>query len=103
MTERLFVEMPKRLRRAAVLVHIVDRGDLAWITPLVQRAKVEAFARAEGFEVVELLSDGLLDAGALQEFFNSGFQVVEDGRADVLVLLQLEAGGKLATWEPNAR
>ncbi len=40
-----------KLRRAVVLLHVVDRDDLVWIPPLVQRTKVEAYVRAEGFEL----------------------------------------------------
>jgi hypothetical protein len=34
--------------RAVVLLHVVDKDDLVWITPIVQRAKVEAYVTAEG-------------------------------------------------------
>ena len=40
-----------RARRAVVLLHVADRDDLVWITPLVQRQKVEAYANAEVFEL----------------------------------------------------
>jgi hypothetical protein len=92
-----------RTRRAVVLLHIVDRVDLMWITPLVQREKVEAHVKAEGFELVELLSDGFESAETLPAFFNKGFQMLEDGKAEVILPLKLEAGGRLAPWEPWAR
>ncbi len=44
-----------RLRRAVVLLHVADRGDLLWITPIVQRAKVEAYVAAEGFGLVAVV------------------------------------------------
>jgi hypothetical protein len=88
------VQKTPRRRRAVVLLHIVDRSDLVWIPPLVQRAKVEAFAKAEGFELVELLSDGFQSAED-PAFFNKGFQMLEDGKADVLLPLKLEADGRL--------
>ena len=46
----------RRTRRAVVLLHIANRSELLWIPPLVQRAKTEAYAKAAGFELVELLS-----------------------------------------------
>ncbi len=79
-------------RRAVVLLHVADRSDLVWITPIVQRAKVKAYARAKGFELVELLSDGF-ESAEDPDFFNKGFQMLEDGKADVLLTLKLEAGG----------
>ncbi|SRR5712692_1380187 len=40
------------IRRAVVVLHIVDRSDLIWIPPLVQRIKVEAYTKDRGFELV---------------------------------------------------
>ena len=57
-------------------------------------AKVEAYVTAEGFELVELLSDGF-ESAEDPDFFNKGFQILEDGKADVLLPLKLEAGGRL--------
>jgi len=48
-------------RRAVALIHIVDRDELLWIPPLVQRAKVEAYV-GQDFELVEILSDGFESA-----------------------------------------
>jgi hypothetical protein len=90
-----------RARRAVVLLHIVDRDDLVWITPLVQREKVEAHVKADGFELVELLSDGFESAETLSAFFNRGFQMLEDGTAEILIPLKLEPGGRLVPLDPK--
>ena len=39
---------------------------------------------AEGFELVELLSDGF-ESAETPDFFGKGFQMLEDGKADVLL------------------
>ena len=98
--EKFRVQKTPRLRRAVVLLHVADKDDLVWIPPVVQRAKVEAFAKAEGFELVELLSDGF-ESAEDPDFFNKGFQMLEDGKADVLLPLKLEAGGRLVQWDPK--
>jgi hypothetical protein len=90
-----------RLRRAVVLLHVADKGELIWLPPLVQRAKVEAYVRAQCFELVELLSDGF-ESAEDPDFFNSSFQMLEDGKADVLLLLKIQAGGQLVPWDPSA-
>jgi len=82
---------------AIVLLHIEDRGALMWITPLVQRAKVEAYVDGD-FELVEILSDAWESAETLPAFFSRGFQMLENGKADVLLPLKLEAGGRLLPW-----
>jgi hypothetical protein len=82
--------MQKR-RWAVVLLNIVDRGDLVWITPIVQRAKVEAFTEA-GLKLVELLSDGFETAETLPAFFENAFRMLESGAADLLLPLKLEGG-----------
>jgi len=79
------------IRRAVVLLHIVDRGDLIWIPPLVQRIKVEAYTRDHGFELVEILSDGFENSED-PAFFNEGFQMLEDGEAEILLALKLVDG-----------
>ncbi len=80
--------MPKtpRLRRAVVLLHVEDKDSLVWISPLVQRAKVEAYVTADGFELAELLSDGF-ESAEDPALFNKGFQMLEDGKAEVLLPL----------------
>jgi hypothetical protein len=94
------VQEPPRRRHAVVLLHIVDKDDLVWMTPLVQRAKVEAYVTADGFELVGLLSDSF-ERAENPDFFNEGFQMLEDGKADVLLPLKLEAGGRLVPWDPK--
>ncbi len=63
---------------------------MTWLPPLGQRAKVEVYAKAEGFELVELLSDGF-ESAEDPAFFNKGFQMLEDRKADFLLPLKLEA------------
>jgi hypothetical protein len=87
-------------RRAVVLLHIVDRSDLMWITPLVQRIKVEAHTKDHGFKLVEILSDGFENSEE-PAFFTRAFQMLEDGKAEVLLPLKLE-GGRLMPWDPKA-
>ncbi len=94
------MKKPPRRRRAVVLLHVVDKDDVVWITPIVQRSKVEAYVTAEGFELVELLSDGF-ESAEDPDFFNKGFQMLEDGKADVLLPLKLEAGGRSVPWDPK--
>ncbi len=74
-----------RLHRAVVLLHVVDKEDLVWITPIVQRAKVEAYVTAEGFELVELLSDGF-ESAEDPAFFNKGFKCSRTARPKSLCL-----------------
>jgi len=88
------------IRRAVVLLHIVDRSDLIWIPPLVQRIKVEAYTKDHGFELVEILSDGFENSED-PAFFNRAFQMLEDGKAEVLIPLKLE-GGRLMPLDPKA-
>jgi hypothetical protein len=88
-------------RRVVVLLHIVDRSDLMWIPPLVHRTKVEAYTKDYGFELAEILSDGF-ESAEDPAFFNRAFQVLEDGKAEVLLPLKLEAGGRLVPWDPKA-
>jgi hypothetical protein len=88
------------LKRVVVLLHVVDKDDVVWLPPIVQRAKVEAYVSAEGFELVELLSDGF-ERAEDPAFFKKGFQMLEDGKADVLLPLKLEAGGRLVRWDPK--
>ena len=93
--------MPKTpIRRAVVLLHIADRNALLWITPLVQRAKVEAYVDQD-FELVEILSDAWESAGTIGALFEKAFRMVEDGTAEVLLPLKLE-GGRLVPWDPKA-
>ncbi|SRR5712692_2048786 len=66
---------------------------------LFQRAKVEAYVTAEGFELVELLSDSF-ESAEDPAFFKKGFQLLEEGQADVLLFLKLEAGGRSMPWTP---
>jgi len=63
-------------------------------------AKVETYVAAAGFELVELLSDGF-ESAEDPDFFNRGFQMLEDGKAEVLLPLKLEAGGRLVPWDPK--
>ena len=70
-----------------------------WITPLVQREKVEAYVNQD-FELVEVLSDAW-ESAENPALFNKGFQMLEDGKAEVLLLLKLE-GGRLMPWNPKA-
>ncbi len=86
--------------RAGVLLHVVDKDDVVWITPIVQRAKVETYVTAEGFELVELLSDGF-ESAEDPDFFNKGFQMLENGKANVLLPLKL-VDGRVAPWDPKA-
>ncbi len=95
------MQKTSKLRRAVVLLHVVDKDDLVWITPIVQRAKVEAFAKAEGFELVEFLCDGF-ETAEDPAFFDKGFRMIKDGKADVLLYLKLDAGGRLVPWVPWA-
>jgi hypothetical protein len=94
------MEKTPRARRAVVFLHIADRDDLVWITPIVQRDIVEAYVTAVGFELAEFLSDGF-ESAEDPAFFNKGFQMLEDGKADVLLPLKLEAGGRLVRWDPK--
>jgi hypothetical protein len=80
------------------LLHIVDRSDLIWIPPLVQHAKVKAFVDQD-FEVIDLLTDGWETAATIGALFEKAFRMVEDGRAEVLLPLQLQ-GGWIAPWDP---
>jgi hypothetical protein len=46
-------------------------------------------------------SDGFENA-MTPDFFNKGFQLLKEGKADVLLPLKLEAGGRLVPWDPKA-
>jgi hypothetical protein len=87
------------IRRVVVVLHIVDRTELVWIPPLVQRFKVEAYTKDRGFELVEILSDGFEDSEH-PDFFNRAFQMLEDGKAEVLLPLKL-VDGRLMPWDPK--
>jgi hypothetical protein len=87
-------------RRAVVLLHIVDRGDLVWLPPIVQRSKVEAYV-GEDFELIDILSDGFETPESLPAFFNRAFQMLEDDKAEVVLPLKLE-GGRLLPLDPKA-
>jgi hypothetical protein len=92
--------MKRPRRRAVVLLHIADQSALLWITPLVQRAKVEAYV-GQDFEVVKILSDAWETAGTIGALFEKAFRMVEDGTAELLLPLKLE-GGRIVPWDPKS-
>ena len=60
-----------------------------------------SFAKAEGFELIELLSDGFESAETLPAFFENAFRMLGSGAAEILLPLKLE-GGRLLPWDPRA-
>jgi hypothetical protein len=61
--------------------------------------KVRTYVNQD-FELVEILSDGF-ESAEDPAFFNKAFEMLEDGKAEVLISLKLE-GGRLMPWDPKA-